>query len=361
MRSFPSIRGDVYLGEYGEGLDHVIRALDPSDILWVADTLTARYCMPLLRSIAEDQPLCVIPAGEVHKNLESCTTVWSRLAEMKADRGTLLINVGGGMICDLGGFAAACYQRGIRFAHIPTSLLAMVDAAIGGKTGVDFKGYKNYLGRIEVPAFVWTDPLFLRTLPEVEYRNGLTEIVKHAIVASPALWQLLETADLDDPSVRMTMLEENIRIKQQVVEEDPYEHSRRKILNFGHTIGHALESYFLDSATPLSHGAAVTLGMMAESRMAVLMGLLSHNDFERIIPLTGRLLRPAEVPLPTMAELTRWLEGDKKNKGGVNRYSLPTGIGACQWHVAVEENIVYDAMRWLVMQGLHPDHRLNTV
>jgi 3-dehydroquinate synthase len=251
------------------------------------------------------------------------------------------------MICDIGGFAASCFQRGIRFAHVPTSLLAMADAAIGGKSGVNFEGYKNYIGQIEAPIFTWIDPSFLATLPKIEMINGFAEIIKHAIIASPPLWELISKYE-DLESVDWTsILTENTPVKQKITDADPDEKGLRKILNFGHTIGHALESFFMPNDHPMSHGQAVTLGMLAESRIANQMGLLNEADFIRITSLISRLLSPSPVPLPPMDAFRGWLAGDKKKVSGQVGYSLPEGIGSCRWNMIVEDQYLQESMNWL--------------
>lgn len=347
MKAFTSRAGDIYLGNVKDGLQKTIQALEPSLLVILADDNTIRHCVPLVEPLTSAGIRIVIASGDQHKTLDSCETIWSSLVESGADRESLILNVGGGMICDLGGFAAACYQRGIRFAHIPTSLLAMADAAMGGKTGVNFQGYKNYIGRFEAPAFIWTDPAFLLTLPEQEILDGLAEIVKHAIIGSADLWKTISTFENPESIDWYQLLELNIPVKLHITEADPFEKGIRKTLNFGHTIGHALESHFLDSAQPLSHGQAVTLGMLAETKLAHLAGLLGNEDFKSIIALILRLLAPREVTLPTIDALRPWLQGDKKKSGGSVGYSLPGLIGSCRWDIKVEEKLVRESLEWV--------------
>ena len=348
MKVFTSRQGDIYLGNVGDGLQKAIRSLEPSLVFILADDDTAQHCVPLVESLADTAiPPIVIASGDQHKTIDSCETIWASLVESGADRESLILNVGGGMICDLGGFTASCYQRGIRFAHIPTSLLAMADAAMGGKTGVNFGGYKNYIGRFENPAFIWTDPTFLRTLPRQETLDGLAEIVKHAIIGSHGLWETISTFDSPESMEWYQLLELNIPVKLLISEADPFEKGIRKTLNFGHTIGHALESHFLHSTEPLSHGQAVTLGMLAETKLAHLTGLLGKEDFKSIIDLILRLLSPCEVTLPTIDALRPWLQGDKKKSGGSVGYSLPDSIGTCRWDIKVEETLVMESLDWV--------------
>lgn len=347
MNQISSPLGDIYIGNLSEGLQAIPKQLNASSVVIIADENTLEHCVPFISEHLTITKIVTIPPGDQHKNLESCALIWSALLESGADRSCLVLNVGGGMICDIGGFAASCYQRGIRFAHVPTSLLAMTDAALGGKTGINFSGYKNYIGRFEAPAFIWIDPVFLRTLSSGEMINGMAEMVKHAIIGSPPLWNLLSAAPSVDAMDWPLLIEMNTAIKRIIVEDDPYEHGVRKTLNFGHTIGHALESYFLETRSPLSHGQAVTLGMLAETRLSYRLGILDLEDFERIIALIQRLLRPSEVTLPSIESLRPWLNADKKKHKGAVGFSLPNKIGACIWDVKVEEYEVEESLNWL--------------
>jgi 3-dehydroquinate synthase len=350
MKIFPSSTGDVCVGRLHEGLPAALAQLHASSVLVVADDNTAVHCLPLLGPWIDQTKVVIIPHGETHKTLEGCQRIWSALVDIGADRASVVLNVGGGMICDLGGFAAACYQRGIRFAHIPTSLLAMADAAMGGKTGVNYEGFKNYLGRFEAPAFIWVDPVFLQTLPQREILDGMAEIVKHAIIRSQTLWDLVSITDFNENTDWTGILEENTPVKLDIAGADPLEKGIRKTLNFGHTIGHALESHYLHTPDPLSHGQAITLGMLAESRIALLMGLLGNEDFQCIIALIKRLLSPSEVTLPSLGEIKPWLQGDKKKSGGRVGFSLPDRIGSCTWDVGVDDRLVAESLIWVETQ-----------
>jgi 3-dehydroquinate synthase len=347
MITIQSRTGDIQIGDIADGLDRHLDALRPSGVLVLADENTARHCLPRLGPAFHGFPICVLPPGESYKTLDSCQRVWAAMVAHKLDRQSVLVNLGGGMITDLGGFAAACYQRGIRFVHLPTSLLGMADAAIGGKTGVDFMGFKNYLGVFRAPAWTWIDPGFLRTLPEHELRDGMAEVVKHAIIGSPVLWNRLsgpaEIADAEWPG----LLAENVRVKAGVVDADPEERGLRKLLNFGHTIGHALESQALGTDAPLSHGEAVTLGMLAEAQIAWSHGLLSEPDFVAITELIDRRLSPVRNGIPTFATLASWLQGDKKKPAGRVGYSLPDRIGHGLTDVAVSDDEIKHALAWL--------------
>lgn len=351
MNVFASPLGDLYLGSAQDGLHDVIQSLAPSNVIVIADNNTASKCLPLLENLIDiSGGKVVISPGDQHKTIDSCEVIWSALVAAGADRSSLVLNVGGGMICDLGGFAASCYQRGIRFGHIPTSLLAMADAAIGGKTGVNYEGFKNYIGRFEIPSFIWIDPVFLRTLPHRDLLDGLAEVVKHAVVGSRGLWDTL-TLHSDTTSIDwLKIIELNTPVKQEITAADPLEKGIRKALNFGHTIGHALESHFLHTSQPLSHGQAVTYGMMAETKLSRITGRMGNEDFHAIIGLIERLLSPSEVTLPSFKDLQPWLLGDKKKSKGVTRYSLPDQIGSCSWDIIVEDRLVAESLDWLSTQ-----------
>ena len=359
MNTYASPIGDIHLGKVEDGLVVVLEKLQPSSIILLADSNTLKYCVPLLEPVIGTHQCIVIQAGEQHKTLASCEHIWASLIEKGADRSALVLNIGGGMICDLGGFAASCYQRGIRFSHLPTSLLSMADAAIGGKTGVNFEGYKNYLGRFEAPSFIWIDPVFLATLPDREIKDGLAEIIKHAIIGSMALWESLSRIDTLASIQWTSVLQENVLIKKRITEADPYEKGLRKVLNFGHTIGHALESHLLKGPTPISHGQAVTLGMLTEAKIANVMELLDDKDFQAIIELIHRLLGQVEVTLPSMEEIRPWLQGDKKKANGQVGFSLPDRIGSCSWNILVEDQVIAAGLDWLATQVVNPSKRLS--
>ena len=359
MKTYPSPLGDIYLGNVTDGFTALAEKLQPSSIILLADSNTIDYCVPRLEPALNTKKIIVIPAGEQHKTIASCEDIWRSLTNLEVDRSALILNVGGGMICDLGGFAASCYQRGIRFCHVPTTLLSMADAAIGGKTGVNFEGYKNYVGRFELPAFIWIDPEFILTLPAQEVKDGLAEIIKHAIVGSHSLWELLSGLENINSIDWKHLLEENMPIKKRIVEADPHESGLRKVLNFGHTIGHALESHFLHSSTPISHGQAVMLGMLAESKIAHQLGLLEDKDFQAIILLIPRLLGQVELTLPSTDVIRHWIRGDKKKMSGKVGFSLPDRIGSCGWNISVEDQEIDSGLDWLTTQVATPSMRLS--
>ena len=339
--------GNIYIDGVARGLQQVIEEHQHTAIFIIADENTANLCVPHLDPIIPPYTLITIPPGEANKNLETCQYIWTELIKNGADRNSLILNVGGGVVCDIGGFAASCYQRGILFGHIPTTVIAMADASIGGKTGVDYQGLKNYIGVIRVPSFVWIDHVFLSTLPTEEKISGLSEIVKHAIIGSKELWELLTTIKNVEDVPWVNVFEKNLPVKLNIVESDLSEKGVRKVLNFGHTIGHALESYFLSNSATIAHGRCVATGILVESKISNSLGLLNNEDFNAIVRLVDQLLDPVRISLPTFEELNRWMKMDKKKSNSVIGFSLPDRIGSCGWDIPVDEEIIADSFQWL--------------
>ena len=258
-------------------LNAYLKETKPSRVVVLVDSNTQTHCLPLLlnafEAAIEPDVICV-EAGEEHKTLSTCMAVWEKLSALQIDRKALLINLGGGVVCDLGGFVASTYLRGIPFVHIPTSLLAMVDASVGSKTGVDFNFLKNQIGVFAFPKAVIIDVDYLKTLPKPHFNAGLAEMWKHGLIASESYWKQLCNLPTSTIDVVAQAIHTSVAIKNEVVANDPYEQLNRKILNFGHTLGHAVESYFLSHKTKqtLLHGEADALGMLLE-------GYLSHLEY----------------------------------------------------------------------------------
>lgn len=287
-----------------------------SRIVLLADTHTARHCLPrVLPRLSLPDPPLIVPAGEAFKSLDTARDLWERLLYLGADRRALLLNLGGGVITDLGGFVAATYKRGIAFVHIPTSLLAQVDAAIGGKTGVDLGYGKNLVGTFTDPAAVLIDPGFLETLPGDEWRSGLAEMIKHGVIGDTDLFARLET--LPDAGA---LTPEDIRraaaFKRKVVLADPFERGLRRILNFGHTFGHALESLALERGAPIRHGDAVAAGMRLEAWLSMELAGLPQGDLDRLRILLDRHFPRLHPDLFDPEALMPYLLMDKKNRDG---------------------------------------------
>ncbi len=285
----------------------------------------------------------VIKAGEQHKNLQTVQRIWRTLMKQHADRNALLINLGGGVVTDLGGFAASTYKRGIKFINIPTTLLAMVDAAIGGKTGIDFGGGKNQIGTFAEAEEVIIDPVFLETLPQREICSGLAEMLKYGFIADSNLLNV----NLENYQQYITHCGE---IKHEIVMQDLAEKGLRKVLNFGHTLGHAIESHCLTTDYPLLHGEAVALGMLGALWLSVRQCGLDEKvlqDFESQLPM---LLSEVEISLSEsdIEPILGYLVHDKKNKDEKPQFVLLEAVGKPVWDVEIEPNLVKSSLQYLI-------------
>lgn len=263
-------------------------------------------------------------AGEEHKTLAAMENIVRQLIEMNAGRDTFLLGIGGGVACDIAGFVAATYMRGVGYGLVPTTLLAQADAAIGGKNGVNVDGYKNILGTFGEPEFVLCDVDFLHTLPPREFRSGLAEIVKTAIIGDEELFEMLESGDFSLQEV----VRRAIAVKTAIVSRDRHENGERRLLNLGHTIGHAIEKIRSESETSYAHGEAVAIGIVAAAQMAVRSGMLAQADATRIENLLKSLGLPISTDIEPAALLAA-MRADKKNYSDGIYYVLPTAIGSC--------------------------------
>lgn len=330
----------VFLGPLAETLPAWLRNRQYEQFFIITDRNTHAVCSGCLQlpgavefvvgGIGHAGTAGFVP--EQLKTLQTCEQIWAAMLGARLDRRALVINLGGGVISDMGGFCAATYKRGLDFVQLPTSLLAMTDAAIGGKLGIDFHGVKNAIGVFKNPVAVFADPDFLKSLPARELRSGFAEIIKHALIGDPALWQKIQS--LHPESIAdgaalsaaswIDLLEASISVKTQVVTLDPHEHGIRALLNFGHTFGHAIESYFLPTADPLTHGEAVAMGMLCEALPSDGAGAVFpfEQDAEilRIIPGFFPCRPIPESAFPAIWDL---MLQDKKNKSGVVRLALP--------------------------------------
>ena len=318
-----------------------------SNLIILADSHTHEFCLPVfLPEIVTTASIEVIeiPAGEENKAIEIAVQVWETLAEINVSRKSLMINLGGGMITDIGGFIASTYKRGIHFINVPTSLLAMVDASVGGKTGIDLSGIKNIIGTFAMPELTLIHPEFLKTLPEREFRSGLAEMLKHGLIYDKNHWsELIEIENFDFISIDY-LIEKSVKIKQEIVENDPFESGLRKILNFGHTIGHALESQLLQTENPLLHGEAVAVGMMVESILSYENELISKDELDEIITNLIRIFGKIPVEEESIPDLLLWMKNDKKNQNDQISFSLLDGIGKCKFDVFLSENQIVEGI-----------------
>ncbi len=335
----------VIIGPLTESLPGFLETHSYSGIFVIADTLTRRHCYPRLKPLLPKHRLVTIASGEVHKTLATCEEIWSAMTEAELDRHALVINLGGGVIGDMGGFCAATYKRGIDFIQVPTTLLSQVDASVGGKLGIDFKGLKNHLGVFTLPVRVLIDPLFLQTLSQRELRSGFAEIIKHCLIADGAKWDEVRKKDMEEQDWA-DLIAHSVAIKQRVVAEDPKERGLRKILNFGHTLGHAVETWFLGKPKPeqLLHGEAIAVGMIMESYLAYRKKMITKATLmeieEFLFAVYGKVtIRPEDIE--PIIGLTRQ---DKKNRGREVRFSLLAGAGNCTYDIAVSKAAIAAAI-----------------
>ncbi|MCX8532522.1 3-dehydroquinate synthase [Chryseobacterium luquanense] len=314
-----------------------------SKVFILVDENTHEYCLPLLLGNLETDiafEILEIEAGEEMKNIQTANQLWEILTEMQADRKALIINLGGGVITDMGGFVASTYKRGIQFINIPTTLLSMCDASIGGKTGIDLMHYKNMVGTFSFPEQIYVYPRFLDTLPAKEVKSGFAEMLKHGLIADKKHWEdLIQLQHLDPVGIE-PFIPQSMEIKQEVVNADFHEKNVRKTLNFGHTIGHAIESLCLQSENPILHGEAVALGMICESHLSYLEGLISKEDSGLIIENIQKYFCFVDLTDFKDKDIFSLLLNDKKNSDAKINFSLLSGIGSCVFdHQCSTENI----------------------
>lgn len=321
-----------------------IRESGFSQVLVLADTNTARYCLSRLQEKLDLQsdPF-LVSAGEESKTLLTAELIWRWMAERGADRHMLLINLGGGMVTDLGGFVASVYMRGISFVHVPTSLLGQVDASIGGKTGVDFDHHKNRIGTFALPDGIILDPHFLETLPEHEWLSGFAEMLKHGLIRDESLWMALKNvADIHQMEPHLIL--QAAAIKQSVVDNDPLEKGGRKMLNFGHTIGHAIESHALQSGNTISHGEAIAAGMLLEGWISWKYCGMLDSDWLDLRDSMVHFYKPLDFQLFNSESCMPFILADKKNSGSSIRMVILKKPGIVEWDWEVSQEQIRDAL-----------------
>lgn len=350
-----SIQSDDYSVHFNENsykeINNYLSINKPSTIFILVDKNTNEHCYPkFIQNIETTAVIEVveIEAGEIHKNIETCIGLWNALTELGADRKSLMINLGGGVVTDMGGFVASTFKRGIKFINVPTTLLSMVDASVGGKTGVDLGVLKNQVGMFSNPEMVLIDTQFLETVSEREIRSGMAEVIKYGLTCDIKLWiKLKEFKSMKNSDIN-NFIHRSIEIKNEVVLEDPKENGLRKILNFGHTLGHAIESYFLESESKenLTHGEAIAIGMITET-------YLSHKQFdfpkntledikESIITIFGKV----EIEITDYAPIIELLKHDKKNTNGNVNFVLLSDLEKVNYNCIVSEELTIESLNY---------------
>lgn len=331
MEAIPANSGTIYFeDEAYYKLRLHLKEKKYSKVFILVDENTAEHCLPEFRANMGGKfefETIQIKSGEIHKNMDTCMQVWNSLSDMDADRRSLLINLGGGVITDLGGFVASTFKRGIKFINVPTSLLAMVDASIGGKTGVDLGVLKNQIGVFSNPEMVLVAPDYLETLDERQLRSGFAEMMKHGLIASGSYWTTLKK--VDDYKNLDKHIYESLKIKNDIVSQDPKEKNLRKILNFGHTFGHAIESYSLEdnALPPLLHGEAIAIGMVLEAYLSNRTIGLGMHQLEDIKSEFSKRFEKIDFSEQDVSQIVELLRFDKKNTRGSINFVVLKRIG----------------------------------
>ena len=315
-------------------------------LIILVDENTHDCCLEyLLTSFQELEraEIILLPVGEENKVMEVCFQVWKAFTEYGFSRKDLVINLGGGVVTDMGGFIASIFKRGMKFINIPTTLLGMVDAAIGGKTGIDLDHYKNQLGTFCHPEKIYIDTKLLQSLPAEEIFNGYAEMLKHALIRDKKLWDEIKMIHSEEELIGEEVIHASVKIKTDIIDLDPKEGGLRKILNFGHTIGHALESYFLDKS-PISHGHAVALGMCAEAFISWKQNRISKEEYLEIEKTITTSFPMITLDADDVQKVIEFMYQDKKNESGKILCSLLNGIGNCDFNIPISDKESGDAL-----------------
>jgi len=340
---------NIYFSENAyQNINQLLEIKNYSTIFLLTDNNTNHYCTSIFLSEINNQTpieIIEIEAGEEQKNITTCVEIWNILLELQADRKSLLIGLGGGVITDITGFVASVFKRGIDFINVPTSLLAMVDASIGGKNGVDLGTLKNQVGTITYPEMILVDFRFLDTLPYREIRSGYAEMLKHGLIQDREYWVKLSDFKTIDFSELDVLIMRSIAIKTEITEQDPTEKTIRKSLNFGHTLGHAIESYCLESLNKpkLLHGEAIAIGMILASFLSYQKKLISEKDYLEIKNIFKNIYPFVEFNTQDIEKIIQLLLFDKKNQHKKTLFVLLNGIGDFKLNQIIEKELIFKA------------------
>jgi 3-dehydroquinate synthase len=329
-------------------LTEIITSDKYSKVFVFADGNTSELCLPLFQEMLGDYTgfdLIETDPGEENKNIDFCIGIWKTLLDFGADRKCLMINLGGGVITDMGGFVASTYKRGIDFINIPTTLLSQVDASVGGKTGIDVDNVKNMVGTFTLPQAVFIETSFLKTLPKRELLSGFAEMIKHGLIADSSYYEELKKSDYEE--ITAAAIYRSVEIKNNVVTEDPHEKGLRKILNYGHTIGHAVETYSLiNDKKPLTHGEAIAIGMICEGYLSVSNNTLTKAELGDISTYILALYPEYHIKKESFGQLMEFMQSDKKNENGQIMFSLLNKIGTCDFNCRVSTADILESLEY---------------
>lgn len=321
-----------------------------SRIFVITDEIIAPLLLKkLLQALPENTHAITLPAGEKAKNIETVQIIWKAMKDANLDRKSLVINLGGGVIGDMGGFAAATYMRGTNFLQIPTTLLSQIDASVGGKTGVDFAEIKNFIGLFQQPVAVVIDTGTLQTLPRREFISGFSEIIKHGLITDAVYFEKVTSKRPEEFSQdELTdIIARSCEIKKEIVEQDEKESGIRKLVNFGHTIGHAIESLSLETEHPLLHGEAISIGMVAEAKISQLENLISEEDVTTIKNALENAGLPTKTKITDKEKIKNKMQSDKKNVGGKINFTLLTRIGKAEINQTVSDETIEQTLAYI--------------
>jgi 3-dehydroquinate synthase len=332
----------------GKDLKKILDKKTYSSLAVLVDENTYRDCYPLIEPFLPPHFIIKVKSGEGQKNIGTCMDVWHSMTEHALDRHSCLIVLGGGVLGDMGGFCAATYKRGIDFILIPTTLLAQVDASIGGKLGVDFDNFKNHIGVFQQPVLTLLYDGFLDTLPEAELRSGFAEIIKHALISDPEVWDEIILKGLKQQPFKKLIVH-SVDFKARVTTEDPKEKGLRKILNAGHTIGHAFESYRMSQGKGILHGEAIAVGLIAESFLAQKRNLITAKELSSISAFILKIFGKIEIEERELKLIARLALQDKKNKENKILCVLLDGIGKAKWDCEISLDSVEHALSYYQM------------
>ncbi len=352
MKPIQSISYPVFFENSLAELKKFLSASNYTKIFILVDSHTEVHCLPILQDVLSgiEYDLIEVTPGEENKNIDFCIGIWRMLLDFGADRNSLLINLGGGVLTDMGGFAASTFKRGIDFVQVPTTLLSQVDASVGGKTGIDMDNVKNIIGTFTQPEAVFIHTRFLSTLDKRELRSGFAEVIKHGLIYDSSLFNKVRNAGPE--GLTDEIIYRSIEIKNEVVKVDPFEKGLRKILNFGHTIGHAIESCSLkNDDSPLLHGEAIAIGFICEAYLASKKNGFSETDLHETVNAIQAVYPAYHLKKESYPALLEIMKNDKKNSAGKISFSLLSEIGKCDFDKFCSEEEIYESLDYYVVRS----------
>ncbi len=344
LKSVPHLVGEDALktsAGYFSGYEKVFALVDEN---------TEKYCLPVFYEMLPSVKvtgIVRIKSGEINKNITTASSIWQQLTTFHAERNSLLINLGGGVITDIGGFTAATFKRGMDFINIPTTVLCQVDAAIGSKTGIDFDEYKNQVGLFAEPKAVIVDPVFLKTLDERQYRSGFAEILKYALIMDVPLWQMMNRKAFAGMQEDMSeLMIKSVADKISIVEKDMHESGLRKLLNFGHTVGHALETFLLKAGRPVTHGEAVAAGMICATAISAGLSDFDCHLQEQIYQTIDQNFPRLDFSENDIPKIMQLMQQDKKTKQNKLHFTLLPSLGKAVQDIVIPKTTVEESLQF---------------